>query len=408
MKKCTANLFSIPLIFHFYLAYAAGPPVSHINSATIEVTQGSEIYANGRMQAVIQVQVELKDGVTWDNNFDLYEYDTKIPIKNLGWIDSDTDNGFDHNITSSRSTIEVYTDSGKKFATKYISTTNSNSRITMCFEIKTQKNGTESTYSTCDKYGIERGTAEILAKRPYTYYASDFEFTQKQVAFKLTSNYLKSESTTEYQTDIKGEIYGIRPAANIARNVFFKLVNTENLITITNQDEDSQKIIANSSMSAIRKYTFKDASISEKNYLGYQESYLYNITGNSPTTGQRSALFQFINYNKAEGATKEYQVEKMPFYQVGDENIVNILDVSYYRDTFMINKERCWNDTASKLYSCRRYNNSDPSSKNTYPMFYPLSTALNDQLYYQVKLQDNFGNEYSLLWQPYPISGASY
>lgn len=124
-------------------------------------------------------------------------------------------------------------------------------------------------------------------------------------------------------------------------------------------------------------------------------------------TGQKSALFQFINYNKAEGNTKEYQVERIPFYQAGNENIVNILDISYYRDTFMINEDRCWHNVNISKYSCRRYISASYRDDTEY-FEYDDTTPLNESLFYKLKIQDNFGNEYSLLWHPYPISGAPH
>ncbi len=405
MKKNITNLIYIIFIFNCCLAYAS-TPVSHIKSAVIEVTQGSQIYANGEMQAVVRVLVELREGATWNKNFKLYEFETRKTLDSLGWTVSEVDNGFDHNIVESRNSIEEYNTSEKQYKIKYISTTNNNSNIKMCFEIETEKGEEKSTYSTCDTYGLDKGTAEIFAKRPYTYYASDFIFSQKQVAFSLKSNQLIPD-TSVYQEDIKGEIYGLRTATHIPRNISFTLLNKEKVIEIKNiqSDINSQRITANSTKSVVRKYNFQDKSTTSDKYLGYQEAYLYNITGLSPTTGRYSAIFRFINFNMS--STKNYQVENKNFLKAGDGYIVDILDVSYYRTTFMINEDRCWHDTANKKYGCQAYK-TDQTSTDTEHKTYPDTTPLNENVFYQFNLQDNFGTKYSLLWNPYPISGSTY
>lgn len=396
------------MIFILFVAMKlnAAPPISQIKSAYIDVIQGQEIYANGKMQSVVRISVELKPGVSWDEQVSLFEVGTNQKLADVGWTESDTDNGFDHNIGSTTRAMNIDENNNRKNIIKYLSTTKPNTNIEICFEIETQKSKVKKKYTSCDKYGLDRGTAKIFAQRPYTYYASDFEFTQKQTAFKLQSNYdIPDVEPKKKQQDIKGEIYGLRLGMHMPRNLSFKLINQDRLIKIksgTNRNE-SRIIVANSDKSVVRKYNIYEDEVKEN--MRYQEAYIYDIQDADPITQQKTATFKFINYNKKEGSVKEYQVEKKLFFKAGDENILDILNVTYYRDTFMYQKNRCWNDKSKDKYQCRAYKKDLSSLDTEQKEFLKNSATLTDDLFYEFQLQDNYGSEYTLLWNAYTPSG---
>ena len=157
-----------------------GPPGSHVRSATINIEQGSTIYANGKMQATIRMGYELSDGVTLDR-YILRRAWTDEDINLTGWGTSLTDNGFDKNIHNYYD--ENFSESSSKksqsgnYKKIYVTAdkSNANSTLEMCLVLYTTKNQSQQTYSTCYDSSIVDGMATISAIAPVTYSANDFE-----------------------------------------------------------------------------------------------------------------------------------------------------------------------------------------------------------------------------------------
>ena len=76
-------------------------PRHKIQKLAIYLEQGENIYANGRMQAVVRIEYKLAPGSQLTRHV-LRTYGTEEDIKNAGWKIDSTSNGYDHNIGSSR------------------------------------------------------------------------------------------------------------------------------------------------------------------------------------------------------------------------------------------------------------------------------------------------------------------
>ena len=202
-----------------------GPPGSHVRSATINIEQGSTIYANGKMQATIRMGYELSDGVTLDR-YILRRAWTDEDINLTGWGTSLTDNGFDKNIHNyydenfSESSSEKSQSGNYKKIYVTADKSNANSTLEMCLVLYTTKNQSQQTYSTCYDSSIVDGMATISAIAPVTYSANDFEIKYHK---QFVGNYY--ENIQLFSLDKKPHL----------NDVLFTL-NTDNLIFNTSNE----------------------------------------------------------------------------------------------------------------------------------------------------------------------------
>lgn len=371
------NTLIILALFLSVAAYSA-PPEQHVKTAFIDISQGKRIYANGKMQAVVKVYVELMPKVTWDQQVELLEFGTGEELSNLGWTISDTDNGYDHNIGGLRSlSISTINDENEQkylYVQKFISTTNTNSQIKICFQIQTKKTTTQ-TYSTCYKAGIERGTGTIFAQRPDAYFASDFEFTPSKTIFRKLAN-------GGPELDIEGVVYSLRPSAYMPRTTRFKMINTKDVQVIDNKTKVS--FDANSDNAVMKSYNLEATG-----QILYMEAYFFQVTDNSTDTGGKS--FRFFHVFLDGAGRFPYELVT----QNSSESIINILNVKYGRQTFMYKSERCGLSSAKQTYDCTYYDYSTGSLKKKSE---PKTIKLDSVRKYTIKIEDNFGNNYDLLW----------
>lgn len=370
----------------------AAPPNAHVKSAFLEVTQGKTIYANGKMQAVVDIFVELLPNVNWNHKVTFFELTTGKKITDMGWTVSNIDNGYDHNIGTQQS-LNISTHDEEKISrfnntTRYISTKQNNEKITICFEIETRKTS-NLKYSTCDQLESDMGTGSIFAKRPETYVTSDFEVTKRK-GFRV----LAGKNSTGETYDLTATIFGFRPRSYIPRHMKFTMVNYEDIIVIDNKERT--RIDQNSDDAAARWYDIRD-----KIYLvNYKESYFFKVTGDSTDTNMKS--FRFYSIKLDNSPSYQYQL----VYADGSDTIINVLALWVRRNSFIYKNERCEQSLTKDYFQCYYY---DKLSQTVKEKIEPktIESDLKSNTTYNIDLENNYGTPYSIVWEaiePFPKS----
>ncbi len=376
-----------------YLSSFAAYAISntHVDSATVIAEQGNEIYANGLMQAKLRINYKLRAGVSF-KSLTLLEYETGKDLKELGWTVSEQDNGYDHSLGNQRITPAI---EEKKSVSvyRYLSTTTSNTYLNVCIELVTiEQSGQTQTYSTCYDPGIYQGFTSLYAHRPPKYYDSDFAFSTKRYMFKEYSGTFEDKS----KIDIAGQVFSLYPTSTIPRNIRFKLnlkdQDKDKVLTDKNFRTDQSKEIA-------YKYEYESPPTTEAGkkdeslYIGYKSMYFYKMldSAQKPT---ENIYFHYYNLHDKQEKTK--QVKSF----TGNE-IVNILEVSFYQNSFM------WTDTSNKphiSYRCwEKDNNNYQCVSITQPKIYNVvkpkyTIGKFSRLFAEIPLVDNFGNEHTIYW----------
>ncbi len=387
------NLYSLSASL-FYLFPFATFAISdiYVDSATIIAEQGNEIYANGLMQAKLRINYKLREGVSF-KSLTLLEYETGETLSTLGWEVSGTDNGYDHSLGNQRTNQTPY-DNQSISIYKYLSTKKSNTYINICIQLVTTKDSQDQTYSTCYDPGIYQGFTSLYAHRPPKYYDSDFAFSTKRYMFKEYSGTFEEKE----KIDIAGQVFSLYATSTIPRNIRFRLQDSakDKILTDNNFKTDQRKEIA-------YKYEYgtppstEAGKADETLYIGYKSMYFYDMLNSA---GQPTESIYFHYYDIAQSIERKKQVKAFT-----DSEIVNILEVSFYKNSFM------WTDTST----------SPPSLKNTsYRCWikdtnnYSCASILESPLYTtdvsksligktsrpfaEIPLVDNFGNQHTIFW----------
>lgn len=217
LKAIKYICFTYALFLILSLRVLAAPAVQLVDRATIDLVQGSQIFANGKMQAMVRVQYKLMTGATV-TSITLKEFGSEEELKTLGWTVSETDNGFDHNIFSSRANVpyenfdsRFVPSKGKEYLNLYISTEKSNAKINTCFVINAKKGTVTSTFSTCKAYDSDRGTVVLHSLRPPVYDGRDFELEDVKDDF-----YVKEGNNVS----VAGKVHVIRAKAHLSGRAF--------------------------------------------------------------------------------------------------------------------------------------------------------------------------------------------
>lgn len=386
------NLY--PLSFSLFCLYSfAAHAISdiHVDSATIIAEQGNEIYANGLMQAKLRINYKLRTGVIF-KKLTLLEYETGEKLNNLNWIESDIDSGYDHSLGNQK-TQQILNRKQSQILYKFLSTTKSNTYLHVCIELETTKDTQAQTYSTCYDPGIYHGFTSLYAHRPPKYYDSDFAFSTKRYMFKEYSGTFAEKD----KIDIAGHVFSLYPTSTIPRNIRFKLQNKEkkNILTNKNFFTDQAKEIA-------YKYehesppTTEIGKKDENLYIGYKSMYFYDMLDNQ---GKPTESIYFSYYDIAQRKKRENEVKAFT-----DNEIVNILQVSFYKNSFM------WTDTTTSQphLSYRCWEKSDDKTKYQCESIVPphmynvvkKKSAIKkvSKPFAEIPIEDNFGNQHTLYW----------
>lgn len=370
------RLFNVFILSFCVSASVAANPLS----AIISLHEGDVIFGNGKMQSKVSVKLMNHSIQLDDYHITLKEYGTENDLAAMGWKVSEIDNGFDHSYKPlsdrTQKMIRTNEDAYKVF---YISTENVNSNIHICFTL-TEKKSKKVAYNTCRDHGFERGTIEIYSKRPYRFTIADFVETKKVEIFRV--RYKKTKQTFDelnYLDEIVGYSFGIKPRSSVPRDFKFKYV-----------DEQTDKFkMKRSNFVADRRYAFARTSYSET--PSYIELYFFE------TNPQHSSI-DFSVYDIQGNKNGNYKV-----FSTGAENILNILKVDYFNDSFMLDDMHCYDPEPSNFnekYKCYKTTSSSSSYYSA-----PKDDTTWDKMYNQyevkIKLQDNFGSEHTLLIQAF-------
>lgn len=342
------------------------PPKQFIRSASIDLEQGEKIYGNGKMQSVVRVKYKLYDGAELVE-IELREFGTNELLSRVGWDETATDSGFDHNISLSRN---KYHHLVKNVTSRllYISTKRQNQAITICFNIKA-KNGTEhSTYSSCDDEELINGTVNIMAIRTPKYTGVDFYVAHLTTFLDI---YYTSDPVTN---DINGVLYTIRKKDHLPNGLTFKKVTS---VSSPNVLIDSQ--------------------------LGFLSNYIMDWNTNSPSYSSTHLLQD----NKK--VTMKIPRRVQPIPDVGSDydvvmlngsdykdELVLIAHITYFKGTFLLSLTK-----AVDSYRCE-YTPNDSGFVQCFgpeKFQYELSKFNKDAVWKtsnDILLIDNYGNEHTI------------
>ncbi|MFM2586942.1 hypothetical protein [Vibrio sp. TBV020] len=162
------NMFDVP----------PSPPGSGVDSVTIRTTSGrsdTTIYANGRMQAAVNITYELADGYTV-TDISVREAYTERELPSH-WNVSNSSNGYAHDIDGTLGSPGnfSYGDPDKQTTTLFLSTGVLNDR-TICAEVTASNGNRYSTLSTCSG-DTNNGLVYIDTIPERQYSISDFDQT---------------------------------------------------------------------------------------------------------------------------------------------------------------------------------------------------------------------------------------
>ncbi len=362
---------------------------NNIPSGIITLVEGETIFANGAMQA--KVRVVLNDKNLDISNYDikLKEYATGTDLSSLGWTVNTTDLGFDHSfnaVSSYKDQSSKLSDNAlKNYADLFISTTNENARIIICFEIDNKEKTT--LFSSCHDHGIDRGTVEIYAARPYRFSIADFEETPKVKIFHVGTNKQKStlNPITSFKNELIGFSYGLKAKPSVPREFRFTFINPEK--------NDKYKLITKDFDADRRNAYIRTAGFGDISYL---ERYLFMPQKKGVPLIQNSLNFSVYNISAQKKGT--YAV-----FPTAEEHIIHMLEVHYFNHSFMLEDMHCYDPDPAKpetKYTCYK---TDSSETSYFTLNKDESTW--DQMYNQygveVKLQDNFGTTHSIKLESY-------
>jgi len=191
-----------------------GPEPSGVQGLYLNTIQGQQsvqIYANGNMQAGINVGFELNDG--WE--FDSVEFknaDTGTELS--GWSVSESDNGYPHEIDAVKSSDFI-----PSTTTRYLSTNNAIS-ATVCVAVTVRKTDDKSVTSTSDNCSknVDSGeqvyidTVEPPINLPITSFDSvkiyDNGGGQKSKGIEVTAYTLNSRDGVKLKSLPNGDVMG--------------------------------------------------------------------------------------------------------------------------------------------------------------------------------------------------------
>lgn len=140
-----------------------------ISAVNITIQGDGRIYANGVMQAAVSITCTLEPGTVLER-IELRKMYSGELITDLGYVVSETDNGFQHEITESKSAATAPSASGKDIVTRtfYIST-EERASIDIGFVVITD----DDEWSSID--GTTAGSVRLTASTPVLYSGRDFE-----------------------------------------------------------------------------------------------------------------------------------------------------------------------------------------------------------------------------------------
>lgn len=354
----------------------------HIDAATLVSEHGTQIYGNGQMQAKLRLNYRLRPGVKLES-IALKEYETGQALEKVGWQVSETDNGFDHSFSHQKHHQHKSVQTQNQHLYRYVSTNKKNQYINICFEITTSKDSTSQTYTSCYDPGIYQGFVTLHAHRPPKYYNSDFLFSKKIHMFKEFSGNFSEKD----KIDIYGQVYSLYPTYNIPRNVRFRLKNKDKLLTQNNFETDQAREIAYQYLHESKPST-EEGSGDETLYIGYKSIYFYEMKGRN---GKLVDSLYFSYYDLGQNQKRSKQVKAY-----SDNEIVNILEVSFYKNSFMWKDYRCREKEGDTTkYQCNSFKDSttDKSiTKNKSEI-----QKVNHQ-FAEIELVDNYGNHHTIYW----------
>lgn len=268
------------------------PPGYQIKEASIRVVQGNEIYANGKMQAVIRVNYKLKSGARL-TSLKLQELNTGRDLSDVGWTVDSTENEYAHNIDRARDINSIQERYPITYVDKYLSTKNANENMTICFEIVSTLEGKTDTYSTCKGEGFTQGAVNVFARRAIEYTNADF------------SVYYIHRQFTGKNNMIFGDLYGLKAKDNVPRNVSFT-VAAEKIIPFS-----QAKILINSDKPGIKNY-IRDISpgVTQLNAISYASVYFLKTGFDEDSTEEGNKTNYVFTYLMDDTKTKGYTTIK--------------------------------------------------------------------------------------------------
>lgn len=377
-------------------------PSLHLKYLTVIAEQGSEIYGNGLMQSKIRIDYSLHDDVQL-TLLRLKEYETGSLLSAIGWNESDTDNGYDHNIeyigqsfnaSSSQDPIVEFRPVESKsnvnqYKYKYLSTSKSNAFLTLCVEATTKKGGETKTYSTCYDPGIYHGKATIYAHSPLKYYESDFKITDKiEVVLKMYGAHKEYEKylLIAYTQSLVADNF-------TTRSKTFKVLNRKVLT-------DPTFISGKSNESGNQYKKFEPPSSKQEKpepYIGYSGYYLYKQLDRF---GKPADYINFEYYDPNSESDQSFLVRSYT-----PNSIVNILRVDYFKNAFMLAIDHAINAWCEKnkkgITEDRYFLCSYIGRKGSYLKPHSIIYQFRDKAFMEILLEDNYGNRFTYVWDIY-------
>ena len=357
---------SFPLFFTLVAASYSASVYSyndayHVLSSRIDIVQGAEIYGNGKMQSLVRVRYELDKDVTL-TSITLKEFGTGVELASVGWENSDTDNGFDHNIGRSRkhSHTQAVLNNNEQYKNKYILTSKKNANINICYDIKTTKNNVESTYSTCFDEGIDHGSVNIFSRRPVHYSGSDFYFSNEKILL-------------EYYREFVTYYYTLRKAKSIPDGMNFKRKKKDGEVTL-----GSPIILKGSNYAAARKYNQNDVN---KNHSAYV--HLWRPDRNDE-----------LRMSPSSAVTTDFYIKKTITSYDEKYSPVHIIVSELNNSTVYYNNSICYQFIPgfNQTYTCR---DQDTYERLQNIEWKPVQESLGEKVSSQI-LIDNYGTEHQI------------
>lgn len=360
-------------------------------SGIITVVEGKTIFSNGVMQAKIRVILNNKELDIADYNIKLKEYGTGVDLAYLNWQVSPKDNGFDHSFGAVSSTYNQSHSASNKvlknYADLFISTVNENANIVICFEIKNKNNSL--LFSSCHDHGIDRGSVEIYAKRPFRFSSFDFEETPKikifHVGYEIKPEISKAQPLPTFKNELIGYSFGLKARANVPREFKFNLKHQE--------PSKKYSLILNDFDADRRKAYIKTSAYGDTSYI---ERYLF-IPPKKSTRAIENTL-NFSVYNITAQKKGIYTV-----FPTGDEQIIHILEVHYFNRSFMLKNMHCYDPdikNPSIKYKCYK-TTSDSTSYFEYDKDHSTWSQMYNQYSVDIQLEDNFGTIHNIKLEAY-------
>ncbi|HDI3294079.1 TPA: hypothetical protein PMD70_003448 [Vibrio cholerae] len=209
-KKATVCCGFILALFASLEVNATGPDNAGVRSLSVFAsngTQSTSIYANGTMQAEINIMYELESGYSFEQ--------ARLKVANTGgnldgWIVSQVDNGYEHDLPAN-STVAYKEKVLGNSKVLYLSTYTAKA-VLVCAEITVKKNdsGSETVVSTCSNQS-QNAAVSVNAIPPAYLTSSDFELTSWDESREIIGTIVDDRAVGEIREQVLKAIRPINP-----------------------------------------------------------------------------------------------------------------------------------------------------------------------------------------------------